>query len=358
MDKGVLEKIKRFFIKGGRTLDPLAAELDDHQASLQKEDEAKTVDIFDSSNSLARALIGSVATVGNYYFPADLIGGCCPRVLGDEQEIVWNAAAEASDSERVHVIWNAQKDRIWYLAVRSLDMSSHQNTWCPFASLLPGMKEANDPPTIYTYFSDEAATMMTVLVDGLQIHRGTTSVVRAKAERVSRELNNAPIIELVPDRIEKLTPVPWFSLTLFEERSRRILAAIAVLSSVVFASVAILIWFVAAMATVSAHADISEIQKKSEEKSLGILKTAQAQRASPMREQLAKFADINDGLLALDGYLEIFQINNNKAIWRAVLPANVTSDRINELGGQTLDNNAQGVVIGSSREALMLGKGK
>lgn len=342
---------------GGQSVDPLAKELDSVSGA-DSETVGPVSGLFDSSNSLARSLIGSVATLGDYYFPVDLIGGCCPRVVGDEQDIVWNAAAEASDTERVHVIWSAQNDKIWYLAVRSSDMSSHQNTWCPFASLLPGMKDASSPPTIYTYYSDESATMMTVLVDGLQIHRGTSSVVRAKAERVSRELNNAPIVELVPDRIEKLTPIPWFSLSLFEERSRRVLATLGVISSVLFAAVAILIWFVAAMATVSAHADLKEIQERSQQKSLAILKTAQDQRASPMREQLAKFADVNDGLLSLNGYLEIYQITNNKPTWRAVLPANVTSDRINELGGQTLDNNAQGVIVGNSRDALSLGKVK
>ena len=342
---------------GGSSVDPLAGELD-ALSTLEGKSGDGSQGLFDSSNSLSRALIGSVATLGDYYFPVDLIGGCCPRVVGDEQDIVWNAAAEASDTERVHVIWNAQNDKIWYLAVRSSDMSSHQNTWCPFASLLPGMKDASEPPTIYTYYSDESATMMTVLVDGLQIHRGTSSVVRAKAERVSRELNNAPIVELVPDRIERLTPIPWFSLSLFEERSRRVLATLGVLSSIVFAAVAILIWFVAAMSTVSSHADLKEIQERSQQKSLAILKTAQEQRASPMREQLAKFADVNDGLLALNGYLEIYQITNNKPAWRAVLPANVTSDRINELGGQTLDNNAVGVVVGNTRDALSLGKAK
>jgi len=357
MDKKLLNKAKSFFM-GGKPVDPLADELEGPAPTVNVSESPEAASVYDSSSSIVRALAGAVATLGDYHFPVDLIGGCCPRVLGEEQDIVWNAAAEASDTERVHVIWNAQNDKIWYLAVRSSDMSSHPNTWCPFASLLPGMKDAADPPTIYTYFSDESATMMTILVDGLQIHRGTTSVVRAKAERVSRELGNAPIIELVPDRIEKLTPIPWFSLSLFEERSRRVLATTAVLSSIVFAGLAIMIWLVAAMSTVSSHADLQEISERANIKSLDLLKSVQAQRASPMREQLAKFADVNDGLLSLNGYLEIYMITNNKAAWRAVLPANVTSDRINELGGQTLDNNAQGVVVGSSRDALSLGRSK
>lgn len=350
MDKELLEKVKNFFMGGSLMADPLAEELGENAPAGESQE---------ATGSLHRALMGAVGGVGDYYFPVDLIGGCCPRIVGEEEDLVWNAAAEASDTERVHLIWHAKGERIWYLAVRSSEMSSYANTWCPFGSLLPGMKDAVDPPTIYTYFSDEAATMMTVMEDGLQIHRGTSSVVRAKSERVARELGGAPVIELVPDRIAKLAPVPWYSLSLFEERTRRILATVSVLSSLIFAGLGVIVWFVAAMSTVSSHADLREIQTRSETKSLELLRSVQTQRASPMREQLAKFSDINDGLLALNGYLEMYQVlGNKKAEWRAVLPVNVTSNRINELGGTTLDNSDTGVVVGSSRNALTLGKAK
>ncbi len=328
---------------------------------LEKASKAESFDLEEGGgdgSSLGRALSGSLGALGDYHFPVDLIGGCCPRVAGEERDVVWNAAAEAADTERVHIVWQAKGEKIWYLAARSSEFGSHPNTWCPFASLLPGMKDAADPPAVYTFFSDESATMMTVLSDGLQIHRGTSSVVRAKAERTARELGGAPIIELVPDRIQKLSPCPWYSVSLFEERARRVLATFSILGAVVFSCLAVIIWLAAAMAIVSAHADLKEIQGRSETKSLQLLQSVQAQRASPMREQLAKFADINDGLLALNGYLEIYVVQGNKASWRAVLPANVTSDRISELGGQTLDATPQGVVIGNTRDALSLGKSK
>src|SRR6202012_5949472 len=84
--------------------------------------------VSESSNSMMRALVGPVDTSGDFYFPPDLIGGTCPRIAGEEEEIVWNAAAEACDTERVHVIWRSVGNRIWYLAVRSSDLASHPNT--------------------------------------------------------------------------------------------------------------------------------------------------------------------------------------------------------------------------------------
>lgn len=328
-----------------------------------KKENAESADIKPPEVSLAETdssgagsfLLGSIGHVESFYFPPELIGGCCPRVVGEEEDIVWNAAAEAADSERIHVAWRAKGDKIWYLAVRSSELASYPNSWCPFASLLPGEKDAMAPPVVYTYFSDETATMMTVMSDALHIHRGTTSVVRAKAERTARELGGAPIIDMGPDKIEKMTPMPWFSLSLFEDRARRILAAASVFGALMVTGLVLLVWFVSTMAMMSAYADVDEIKKRTEEKSLRLMQSVQSLRASPMREQLAKFADVNDGLLALNGYLELYQIKSNKVVWRAILPPSVTSDRIGELGGQTLDSNDQGVIIGNSREALSAG---
>ncbi|MDD3289027.1 MAG: hypothetical protein PHX43_08550, partial [Alphaproteobacteria bacterium] len=217
----------------------------------------------------------------------------------------------------------------------------------------PGMKDATRMPACYTYFSDESATMMTITESGLQIHRGTASVVRAKTERLSRELGeNVPVMELTPEVIEKLIPVPWYSLSLFEDRARRVLAALSVFAALGVVLISVLIWFFAAMAMISTHAEIAQIKERSQNKSMQLMQNVQNLRASPMREQVAKFADLNDGLLTLNGFLEVYQISGGKLLWRAIIPANVTSNRISEIGGQTLDTGPQGVVIGNSREAL------
>jgi hypothetical protein len=303
-----------------------------------------------AASSLTHALVGSIGMLGEYYFPSELIGGTCPRIVGEEEEIVWNAAAEACDTERVHVVWQSTQNKVWYLAVRSNEMASHTGTWCPFSSLLPGMKDAVAPPIIYTYYSDETATMMAVTADGLQIYRGTTLVVRAKAERTARELGDAPVVELVPDRILRLTPVPWYSLSLFEDRARRVLAAISVVSALSLAALAFLVWFSASLSLLSARHDLSAAQERTEKKTTELMATVERLRASPMRDQLAKFADLNDGLLNMNGFLEVYEVKNGKTRWRAILPSNVTADRINELGGKTIENTDQGVAIGNAAQ--------
>ncbi len=356
MDGSLLDKIKE---KSAAALAAFkrdkADDLDDVSAAPKFEEKPKPNMVSDDAySSLSRVLVGDLAAIEGYYFPPELIGGSCPRVHGSEESTVWNAAADAADSERVHVVWHAAGERVWYIAVRAADMASHPHTWCPFAALLPGMKDAVPPPACYTCYSDETAVMMTISADGLQIHRGTSSVLRAKAERTARELGGAPVIDLVPDVIAGLSPTPWFSMSLFEDRSRRILSAVSVFASMAVAAVAVFIWFVAAMAAMNARGDIEATRAEGAEKSGQLLKMVQDLRASPMREQLAKFADLNDGLLALNGLLEVYQIKDGKILWRAVLPPSVTSERINELGGQTLDSNANGVVVGNSKEALTM----
>ncbi|MDD3288223.1 MAG: hypothetical protein PHX43_04365, partial [Alphaproteobacteria bacterium] len=174
MDKNTIQAIKRLglsvskfgFSEKVKMLEGAEGEVSGNNAAIETE------------SSLSRMMMGPVGAINGFHFPVDLIGGCCPRVAGEEEEISWNAAAEAADSERIKLVWQSYGDKIWYLAVRTADLASFPDTWCPFAALLPGMKDATRMPACYTYFSDESATMMTITESGLQIHRGTASVVR------------------------------------------------------------------------------------------------------------------------------------------------------------------------------------
>lgn len=304
------------------------------------------------SSSQRRALFGQVSSIETFFFPPELIGGVCPRIVGEEENIAWNAAAESLDSERIHIVWQARGDLIWYIAVRSSDLSSQTNSWCPFAALLPGMKDAAEPPVIYTFYSDESAAMMTVGPDTLQIHRGMSAVLRAKAQRVSEDMGGAPIIDLVPDRIEKMTPIPWQALSLLEDHARRIYAGLSIVSALGVLGLALFVWFAAAMALLSAHLDLDAIKEHSEKKSQELVQMAQNLRSSPLREQLVSFSKINDDLITINGYLEFYEIKNGNTLWRAVVPSNVTADRISAMGGKTLEVRGNDVVIGNSAAAL------
>lgn len=308
---------------------------------------------IEESSSLSRVLMGSSSNVPTeYYFPPELIGGTCPRIVGEEEDVVWHAAAEACDSERIHVVWQSMENKIWYLATRSSDLASHPNSWCPFAALLPGMKNATTKlPACYTFYGDEMATMMTISADSLQIFRGNNLVVKAKAERASQELGGAEIVELVPDRILSFTPVPWYALSLFEDRARRVLATTSIAVALGFTGVCLLLWLLTGLTLIAARNDLSNAIERTRSKTTELMATVEKLRASPVRDQLAKFADLNDGLLSINGFLEVYDVGKNgKARWRAIVPANVTADRISALGGKTIETSNDGAIIGNAAQ--------
>jgi hypothetical protein len=306
--------------------------------------------ISETASSTVRALLGTAPPLGDFYFPPDLIGGTCPRIPGEEEDIVWHAAAEACDSERVHVVWQSFENRIWYLAVKSSDLASQSTSWCPFASLLPSLKDAQVPPVCYTYFGDEYAVLMIVTADGLQIFRGTGPIVRAKAERTARELGPAPIIVLDTDRIEQLAPVPWYSVSLYEDKARRLLATLSFCASILVTAMSFLVWLIASMAQVSSRHDMTEALDRTRNKSMQLVSEAEAMRSSPLREQLEKFMDVNDGLLALNGFLNIYEIKEKRVRWRAEVPPSATADRITAISGKNIEVTDHGVAIGNDAE--------
>lgn len=288
-----------------------------------------------------------------FYFPAELIGGSCPLVKGEEEALAWNAAAEACDSERIHFVWRAYQGRIWYLALRSSDLASHAHSWCPFASLLPGMVDAKLPPVIYTYYSDEAAMLMAVEPEGLQIIRGTSSVIRAKAERLAREVDNMEIVDLIPDAIVKLKPVMWDSLSLLENRARRFFAAASVVSALTVTLCAFFVWLSTAVAQISYKANLEQLEVRTGAAVMQLQQTAMVLRTSDMREQIAAFNALNESLVGIQGWLKRYSIEGGQVKWWAVVPENLTSNRIQDIGAQTIETSPEGLIVANSKDAVI-----
>ena len=303
-----------------------------------------------TSSSVARVLTGALAEIGESYFPAQIIGGACPKVEGSEEEIVWHAAAETCDTERVHVVWSTFGDKIWYLAVRSAELASFSGTWCPFASLLPGMKDSAPSPVCYLYYGDDAATMMVQTADGLQIYRGTAAVLRAKVDRVARDTTGLKIVELVPDLLQSLTLVPWYSLSMFEDRARRVLATLGVVGALSIAGLSFLVWLVMSLSFMTTRHNLDDVRVRTYLKTMDFMKAVEDLRSSPLRSELASFAEVNDALLSINGLMVVYEIKDGRARWRAVVPPSVTADRINDIKGKVIEMTNDGVVIGNMAE--------
>ncbi len=314
----------------------------------------QAADLADAQTNQAgrRGFFGGTAALDDYYFPNELTGGVCPRVAGQEREIAWHAAAEACDSERIHLVWSVTEDKVWYLAARAAEFASRPHTWCPFAPLLPGQVNALPAPICYTYYSDEAAVMMTVTDDALQVHRGTSAVVRAKADRLSRDLGGAKLLTVDAEMIVKLAPVAWHSVALFDDRLRRLLTLLVVATGLTFATIAFFSWLLASVVIVQQQRRLDDVHERTQQKTAALMEIVERMRASTLREQAARLAELNDGLVQVGGWMKFYQIRGGKVRWRALVPPSVTGDKIKELGGQLLSATEKGVLIGTDDEPV------
>ncbi len=299
------------------------------------------------SSDTKSALLGTMPELNGWYFPPEIVGGCIPRVAGEEEKLAWQAAAEACDTERLHMVWSARGEKIWYLAVRSSDLGSRPNTWCPLAALLPGMEAADSGNVLYIYIAEEAAMLMTVTSDGLLLHRGTTAVIQAKADKLARELGGARIIGLVPDFIDQLLPVPWHSHSLLEDRARRFLTMSLVVGGMMIALLSTMVWLMASLYALNHQTDLTQAKQRSAEEIQKIIDTANNLRISPIRVQMAAFMRVNDELLAVAGWLKKYEIGVDGLKWEAQIPRGVTNDRIVAICGTTADILPDGFLVRS-----------
>jgi len=318
---------------------------DNNQEEVGQEENRKAV-----SASVLKAMFGGISDIEEFYFPPDIVAGICPRVSGKDEEVVWNAAAEACDSERVSIVWSVAGDKIWYLATKTSDLALHPHSWCPFAAFLPDSGSMGELPCCYTYFSEDLAIMMVVSEDDIHIFRGSTAIVKAKSERIAQEYNKeVKIVNMDPYKIAQMHPVPWYSLSLFEERERRVLAGISVAVGIVITVLSVLIWLAANVYMIAVKRDYKEIAERNEIKMMQFIRTADQARISPLREQLSTFLKIHDSLFAINGQLIVYEIEGGSIRWKAVVPA-VASEKITAFGGQFISPSPDGAIIGNDAQ--------
>ena len=301
--------------------------------------------IADRNVDLSNALTARGLGPTEIYFPPETIAGCCPYVEGREGEMAWQAAAEALDSERLHYVYTVHDGMVWFLAVKSSELASHSNSWCPFAALLPGQSNAQPVPALYIYEEDGVAMLLTAAFAELHIHRGATTIIRAKADRLSRDLGQAPIVNLLPETLDQLPVVAWLSASLLEDRARRFLASAGVLSGLTVAVLAFVIWLLTTFASLAVHHDVKSAQAQSEVAVQDLMKQAMQLRVSPLRGQLARFSELNEQLISMGGWLKSYSITGSKIEWKAVLPPAITADRITQLGARTQDVTSDGIIV-------------
>ena len=296
-------------------------------------------------DGLSKAIVSTGFGPTEIYFPPEMIAGCAPVINGQEREMAWQAAAEALDSERLHFVYNVHDGFVWFLAVKSADLASHSHSWCPFASLLPGMPSAPNLPALHHHDEDGVTMLLAAAYGEMHIHRGATTIVMAKAERMARDYGDTPLIPLSPEKLDSLPVTPWVSASLQEDRTRRFIATTSVLSGLAVAVLAFIIWLLTSFTSLAVKHNVTDAQASSQQAVQQLMQRAMQLRVSPLRGQLAHFAELNEELIRMGGWLKSYSITNGHVEWKAVLPPAITADRITKLGGRTQDIDENGITV-------------
>jgi hypothetical protein len=170
------------------------------------------------------------------YLPGELIGGSIPYVAGKEDEGVWNAAAQACGTERVHYCYTVEEGRCWYLATPSSSLASNPDSWCPLAAALPGNSEFWDKQTVYIYESEGTAGALRwdQETGRLQIYLGVSRTILPRIQ--SMEANFTTI------NAEAAKPIPWKNRALNQERLARVLTKGLFFTGIGAMAFALLVW--------------------------------------------------------------------------------------------------------------------
>jgi hypothetical protein len=259
----------------------------------------------------------SAAFIGNLspYLPQELIGGVVPHIPGSEEEAVWNAAAQACGTERVHYCYSVEDKRVWYLACPSSAMASNPDSWCPLAAALPGNSEYWDRETVYLYEQEGLASALRwdPETGRMQVFLGAARTILPRVQ--SMDANFVTINPEVADI------VPWKNRTLKTEKLSRATARVLVLSGVVVALAAFLLLLFNYLLVNLTQRDLSQVKIDTENASNELMLKAYNAMQSDTIKHLVRVQEILDGLARVDGTLVRYEVGKEGAIqWEALVP--------------------------------------
>lgn len=249
------------------------------------------------------------------YLPTELVGGVIPYVPGTEDEAVWNAAAQACATEKVHYVYSIEDNRVWYLASPSASFGSAPDSWCPLAAALPGNSEFWDKETVYIYEKDGVASALRWDKDTgrMQIYLGAARTILPRIQ--SMDANFITINPQVAD------VVPWRNRQLRTEQLARGTARMLLVSGIILNM--ILLIFLAGQYILTNFIDrkLESVQEASEAASMELLKKAGDASRNEILNNTVRIQELLDDLEKIDGTLVRYEVKGTSLEWEALVPA-------------------------------------
>lgn len=261
------------------------------------------------------------------YLPAELIGGSIPHIPGTEDEAVWNAAAQACGTEKVHYCYSIDGGRCWYLAIPSAAMASNPDSWCPLAAALPGNSEFWDRETVYLYEQEgvAAALRWDPETGRMQVYIGASRTLLPRIQSM-----DANFVTINPD---VANVVPWRNRSLRTEKLSRAAARILLLSGLGLTMIIVAILFSQYLWTMAVRRDLASVREATDKASNDLMINAYNALQSDTIRHMVKVQDLLDTLRTIEGTLVKYEVNKGQTTWEALVPKSF-SQGVGSVSGQ------------------------
>lgn len=248
------------------------------------------------------------------YLPQDLIGGSIPHIPGVEDEAVWNAAAQACGTEKLHYTYTVDNGRIWYLACPSSSLASNPDSWCPLAAALPGNSEYWDRETVYLFEQEGQASALRwdPETGRMQVFLGASRTILPRVQSM-----DANFVSINPDISDVY---PWVGRMLRTEKISRALLRTLVYSGLIVNAVIAVILILNLVSIGFVERDLKTLKDQTDQAALELVETASNVMQSDTIQHMVRIQQLLDKLALSNGYLTKYEVNNKSVKWEAVVP--------------------------------------
>lgn len=248
------------------------------------------------------------------HLPSELIGGSIPHVFGSEDEAVWNAAAQACGTERVHYTYSVADGRIWYLACPSSAMASDPDSWCPLAAALPGNSEHWDKETVYLYEQEGMASALRwdPETGRMQVFLGATRTILPRMQSM-----DANFVTINP---QIASIVKWRNRMLHTEKLSRALIRMLILIGMGVNAIAASVLFISVISIAFIHGSLSKIKEDTDQAAFKLMENAAEVMQSDTIRHMARIQALLDTLAQTNAYLVSYEVTGKQTEWNAIVP--------------------------------------
>lgn len=275
------------------------------------------------------------------YIPMEMIGGSVPYVAGLEDEAVWNAAAQACGTEKVHYTYTIDEGRCWYIACPSSSFASNPDSWCPVAAALPGNSEYWDRETVYLYEQDGGAVAMRwePETNRMQLYVGASRTILPRIQSM-----DANFVTVNTDMADI---VPWRNRNLKSEQLSRAFARMLLITGIGVNLFIILLILVQYLLTATVDRNLEMVQEQARDASRSMMTEARDALQSDAIRHMVRVQQLLDTLKGISGTLVRYEVKGGSVEWEALIPQALVPETYNDMGSGRVKKSASIAALGN-----------